>query len=94
MLLADHDAGGVEDTLARRTGLLLHGTRGRGGYEQAVRDVYKARSDIVHAGSRGTEVDLRTAQQVFTLAFAKLVPRIERLSARPAAPIAELTGDR
>ena len=94
MLLTDHYAGGVQDTLARRTGLLLAGMRGRRAYEQAVRDIYKARSDIVHAGSRDLEVDLRAAQQAYTLAFARLVPRIERLSDRSPAPIAELTGDR
>jgi len=94
MLLTDHYAGGVDETLERRTGLLLTGVRGRTGYERVVRDVYKARSEIVHAGSGAGVGDLVDAQRAFALVFAKLAPRIAKLSARSQAPIAELTGDR
>jgi hypothetical protein len=94
MLLTDHYAGGVAETLARRTGLLLSGVRGGTGYQQAVRDVYKARSDIVHAGAGAHSAELIEAQRAFALVFARLAPRIANLSQRSQAPIAELTGDR
>jgi hypothetical protein len=93
MLLTDHYASGVDETLAQRTSLLLSGVRGRVGYQQAVRDVYQARSNIVHAGSGATVRDLTEAQRAYALAFAKLVPRIAKLSHRSMVPIAELTGD-
>ena len=94
MLLTDHYAGGIDKTLARRTGLLLSGVRGRVSYQQAVRDVYQARSDIVHAGSGTAVQELIEAQRAYALVFAKLVPRIAKLSQRSATPVAELTGDR
>lgn len=62
-------------------------------YERAVPDIYKARSEIVHAGSGALVEDLTQARQAFSLAFAKLAARIERLGARSFEPIAELTGD-
>jgi hypothetical protein len=93
MLLTDHYAGGVDKTLARRTGLLLAGVRGRTDYEQAVRDVYKARSEIVHAGSGAIVTELTEARRAFALVFAKLAPRIAKLSPRSLTPLAELTGD-
>jgi len=93
MLLTDNYARGVSETLKRRTGLLLKGVRGRSRYESAVKDLYDARSAIVHEGSETVDVDLAEAQRAFVHAFAVLGPRIERVRGGSQAPLADLTGD-
>lgn len=93
MLLTDSYRGGVTKRLTRRLGLVLRGVVGRQGYESAVRDLYAARGDLVHAGTSPAGLDLQTARQAFSRAFMVLTPRISDLPARTNEPARILTGD-
>ena len=90
MLLTDGYAGGVGKVLARRTGALLHGRRGRRSYQAAVEALYTARSEIVHGSSWQAQFDLKEAQQAYVLAFTALAPRLARLRHATGTPIADL----
>lgn len=92
MLLTDHYAGGVRQTLVSRTGKLLAGVHGKSRLEAAVSDLYEARSEIVHGNGVGTPESLVDAQRAFSLAFGRLAPRIKGLSRPTSTPIADITG--
>jgi hypothetical protein len=93
MLLTDHYSGGVRTTLVSRTGKLLAGVRGKSRFEEAVSDLYEARSEIVHGNGTSVPASLVDAQRAFSLAFARLAPRIKDLSRPTGTPIADLTAE-
>lgn len=93
MLLTDHYSGGVRATLVSRTGKLLAGVRGKSRFEEAVSDLYEARSEIVHGNGTSAPASLVDAQRAFSLAFARLTPRIKNLSRPTGTPIADIAGD-
>ena len=93
MLLTDHYSGGVRTTLVSRTGKLLAGVRGKSRFEEAVSDLYEARSEIVHGNGINTPASLVDAQRAFSLAFARLTPRIKNLSRPTGTPIADITDE-
>ncbi len=93
MLLTDHYAGGVKSALVDRTGALLHRVHGRRRLQEAVGDLYEARSEIVHGNTTAPPESLVDAQRAFALAFARLSPRIKTLSRPTSTPIADLIGD-
>lgn len=91
MLLTDNYARGVRETLVSRTGMLLTGVRGKSRLEEAVSDLYDARSAIVHGSGADAPENLVDAQRAFAMAFARLTPRIPRLSRPTGTPIADIT---
>lgn len=93
MLLTDTYREGVTARLQRRTKILLSGVRGRAGYEQAVTDVYAARSEIVHSGARTTDPDLHAARQAWVRCFLGIVDRLPQLNTRSGTPVSDLLGD-
>lgn len=93
MLLTDTYREGVTARLQRRTKILLAGVRERARYEQAVTDVYTARSEIVHNGARMTDPDLDAARQAWVRCFLGLVERLPRLNTRSGTPVSDLLGD-
>ncbi|MCU1494775.1 MAG: apeA [Acidimicrobiaceae bacterium] len=92
MLLTDRFEYQVAERLKRRTALLLRGVRGTRAYQQAVVDLYYARSKAVHSGVL-TQADLATARQAFVLCFLAIMRQLPRLPAREQNPMAFLTGD-
>lgn len=93
MLLTDHYSGGVQATLVSRTGKLLAGVHGKSRFEEAVSDLYETRSQIVHGNGTNVPASLVDAQRAFSLAFARLAPRIKRLSRPTGTPIADITDE-
>jgi hypothetical protein len=93
MVLTDSYSAGVGDRLVRRLALVLHGIVGKSDYVDALTALYEARSDLVHAGTDPTDLDLRTSQQAFVHAFAVVASRVRELPARTGSPMIELTRD-
>lgn len=93
MLLTDSYSTGATARLARRLGLVLRGISGKAGYENAFASLYRARSDLVHAGTEPTSLDLHIARQAFVHGFCVIAPRIAALPRRIDSPMLHLTGD-
>lgn len=93
MLLTDNYAPGVAARLARRTKLLLRGTPRTLTYQEAVKDLYDARSQIVHSGSHPASLDLHLARRAYVLTFCALCDRLGGLSPSMTSPIRDLVGD-
>jgi hypothetical protein len=93
MLLTDSYSSGVSRRLERRLKLVLRGTRGTVLYQEAFRAMYKARGDLVHAGTEPTGLDLRRGQQAFVVAFCVIAGRISHLSSSTEDAMLYLTGD-
>lgn len=92
MVLTDQFDRGVADRLRRRTAALLNGVRGTRGYQQAVVDLYNARSATVHRGEP-SEIDLALARRAFVLVFLALMRRMPSLGPAQKQPMQFLTGD-
>lgn len=92
MALTDQFDRGVADRLRRRTALLLKGVRGTRAYQQAVVDLYDARSATVHRGEL-SDIDLTLARRAFVFVFLALMRRMPRLSPTQTQPTQFLTGD-
>lgn len=92
LLLTDSSGRGMTEQIVRRAGLVLHGVRGRRMHEQAVRDLYKERGNIVHAGTVSA-LDLRPAQRAYAEIFGRLGPRLADVQPHWAEPLRRLTGD-
>lgn len=93
MLLTDSYSRGVSERLRRRLALVLRGVPGTRAYQAAFAGLYRARGNLVHAGSEAGEVDLKAAQQAFVHAFCALAPRVDELARRTESPMRDLTGD-
>ena len=93
MLLTDSYADGVSKRLPRRARLLLRGVRGTTRFQQAVRDTYSARSEIVHGGARRTEPDLHAARSAYVYCFLEIARRLPNLHQNSTAPLSDLIGD-
>lgn len=92
MVLTDQYEAGVTKRLRRRVELLLRGVRGTRAYQQAVVDVYEARSAVVHRGDVAP-IDLVSARKAFVLVFLALMQRMPTLVSGQTQPLAFLTGD-
>lgn len=93
MMLTDNYSRGVTERLRRRTELLLKGQPGTKRYQQAVVDVYDARSATVHGGALAMS-DLDVARRAFVLVFLNLMTRLPNLPVNEPEPLAYLTEDR
>lgn len=93
MMLTDGYQSGVTKRLERRVQLLLKGVRGTTKYQAAVRELYEARSQIVHLGNRNVTVDLNTARHAYVLAFCALADRLSAIKPKSATPLQDLIGD-
>jgi len=92
MVLTDQFDRGVADRLRRRTALLIKGVRGTRAYQQAVVDLYDARSATVHRG-QPSDIDLLLARRAFVLIFLALMRRLPSLGPAQTQPMQFLTGD-
>lgn len=92
MLLTDSYDRGVSDRLRRRTQTLLTGVSGTRRYQQAVVEVYEARSATVHRGEV-TDLDLYEARKAFVLCFLAIMRRVPTLQPGETRPMGYLTGD-
>lgn len=92
MALTDQFDRGVADRLRRRTALLLKGVRGTRAYQQAVVDLYDARSATVHRGEL-SDIDLSLARRAFVFVFLALMRRMPSLGPTQTQPAQFLTGD-
>ena len=93
MLLTDRYEPGVAARLQRRTQLLLRGTPGTRGYQEAVTNVYDARSEIVHTGFKSTAPPMHQARQAYVHLLIELCARLPRLRTNMAQPLGQLIGD-
>ena len=93
MLLTDN-YGAVQQTLVKRTGLLLKGAPGTRTMQKAVGDLYESRSEMVHGGIRNTSTDVVAARRAYTLCFVTLADRLPSLSPKSLSPVKDLCGDR
>ena len=93
-LLTDRYERGVTDRLMRRSRNLLKGTAGRTALEQAISDLYTARSHVVHGDVTQVPVDLEVAREAYVRCFTRLALAMPRLSTNPKNPMADLTDDR
>lgn len=93
MMLTDRYATGVTARLERRTKLLLKGVTGTTKYQQAVRDTYSARSEIVHEGALQTQADLHAARAAYVHCFVEIVRRMSNLNPSSTTPLSDLIGD-
>jgi hypothetical protein len=92
LLLTDSSGRGMTEQIVRRTGLVLHGVRGRGVHQAAVRELFRARGDIVHAGTVAA-LDLREAQLAYAEVFGRLALRLPEVQTGWSEPLRRLTGD-
>jgi hypothetical protein len=92
LLLTDSSGRGMTEQVVRRTGLVLHGVRGRAAHQVAVRELFEARGDIVYAGTVGA-LDLHAAQLAYAEVFGRLALRLPDVRPGWAEPLRRLTGD-
>jgi hypothetical protein len=90
MLLTSHYAAGVSERLRRRTELLL----GDSTAASAVFDVYRARSELVHAGDAPSEsLPLATAQRAYLDCLERVAAELPNVAATDADPLRSITSD-
>lgn len=93
MLLTDGYAPGVTNTLVRRSKHLLHGVPGTRAMQASIRDLYNARSKLVHTGDEGGEVDIHCARLAYVHCFLRIVERFSTVSPSTSTPFADLCAD-
>jgi hypothetical protein len=90
MLLTSHYAPGVTDRLERRVKLLTADADAA----QAVRDVYEARSGIVHAGKAPPEgLAIHVAQRAYLQCLEAIAVQLDSVAEREADPLRRISGD-
>lgn len=92
VLLTDNYAKGVDRRIQKRLRITLKGTKSNRALNSAAAKLYRARSDIVHAGRTDRLVDLQRVRQAFIHAFAYIVDRVGALSATAKNPIQTILG--
>jgi Apea-like HEPN len=90
MLITDKFERGVTKRLEKNTRKLLRGRPEQRTYPATVKKLYNARSEIVHAGRRSTEVDLPEARRAYVLCFQELVDRLPSLNVNSRSAIQDL----
>jgi len=90
MLLTSNYARGVAERLRRRVELLTADATAA----QAVRDMYEARSDIVHAGKPPPgSLSIGAAQRAYLQCIETVASQLGSVTAREADPLRRITGD-
>jgi hypothetical protein len=90
MLLTSHYAGGVTARLRRRTDLLLDDETA----SDAVGAVYRARSELVHAGDAPLEsLPLAAAQRAYLDCLERVAAQLPNVTAGDPDPLRTITGD-
>jgi hypothetical protein len=79
VLLTDGYASGVEPRIKKRLKKALEGVKGNRGLNIAARNLYKARSEVVHGGSTDTDVDVPKVRRAFVHAFVFIVENLDRI---------------
>jgi Apea-like HEPN len=94
VLLTDNYSSGIEAVIARRLRLALKGARGTRSMQLAVERLYDARSESVHKGQTGIQIDLNDARKTFVHAFLGVAQRMSLVPVQSAAPIGVILGDK
>lgn len=89
MLLTD-SFGGVRTTLVSRSKVLLAGQRGTRAMQQAVSDLYVARSELVHGAAATTSADMDLARRAYALCFLELGRRVDNIPPTSSHPIRDV----
>jgi hypothetical protein len=92
-LLTDSYAKGVQQRIKRRLKVTLKGVKGNRDLNLATKDLYTARSQIVHAGTTDIEVDVSKVRRAFTHSFLFIVEHLSSLPASTNEPIKVLVGE-
>jgi hypothetical protein len=89
MLLTDH-YGSVGPTLERRSRQLLRGKPGTRVMQHSVRDLYSARSQLVHGAALTTEADMASARRAYALCFLELGRLVPLMPLQTGTPVGDV----
>jgi hypothetical protein len=92
-LLTDSYAAPVDKHIQQRLSKALRGLRGNRALVQSVKELYKARSEVVHEGSTVREVDMDAVHTAFVHAFMVIGGRLDGIQEKVANPISSLLGE-
>lgn len=93
VLLTPQYAKGVGERVERRIRLALKGIKGSRRLQAATRDLYTARSEVVHEGSTSIVYDLSSGQEAFVYVFLGVVRRLDKIPSTTGDPIGTILGD-
>gem|GEM_PF-765585 len=92
-LLTDQFAPGIGPRLSRRIGICMRGVRGVGAHRESIGALYKARSEIVHAGAADHAIEIQRAQVAFIGCFCAIAERLPTASIAANNAMGVLLGD-
>ena len=93
VLLTPRYAKGVGDRIERRIKLALKGIKGSRRLQAATRDLYTARSEVVHEGTTSIEYDLSSGQEAFVYVFLGVARKVGIIPATTDDPVGAILGD-
>jgi hypothetical protein len=93
VLLTAEYAKGVGKRLERRIKFSLRGTKGSRRLQAATKNLYKARSEVVHRGDTSTGYDLHSGQEAFVYVFLGVIRKVDTVPATTKDPIGAILGD-
>lgn len=93
VLLTPEYAPGVGERVKRRIRLALKGIKGSRRLQAATRDLYTARSKVVHEGSTSIVYDLSSGQEAFVFVFQGVARKLGMIPANTGDPIGAILGD-
>lgn len=92
VLLTDSYAKGVEYRVRKRLKKVLQGVKGSRALNAAARNLYKARSEVVHTGSTSAMVDVPRVRLAFVHAFVVIVEKIHLIPVTATEPTEAILG--
>ena len=92
VLLTDSYASGVESRIKKRLSKALEGVRGSRALNSAAKNLYKARSEVVHTGSTSTVVDVQIVRRAFVHAFVCMVEKVHLVPPTAQEPTKAILG--
>jgi len=93
VLLTPKYAKGVGKRVERRIKLGLRGIKGSRRLQQATRDLYTVRSEVVHEGASSIQYDLSCGQEAFVYVLLGIARKLGRLPTTSDDPIGAILGD-
>jgi hypothetical protein len=92
VLLTGSYAKGVESRIKKRLSKALEGVKGSRALNSAAKNLYKARSEVVHTGSTSTVVDVQMVRRAFVHAFVCMVEKVHRIPPTAQEPTKAILG--
>lgn len=93
VLLTPRYAKGVGERVERRIRLALKGIKGSRRLQAATRDLYTARSEVVHHGTTSVVYDLSSGQEAFVYVFLGVARKLGNIPSTTDDPIGVILGD-